>query len=334
MPTPLVAAPDGGGARLARLVGVERVVELGGGGAGDHVRVGRLAEVDPRLPDRHLGLGVDAADEVVRRPLRRDRVDRHRGDAEAVRVHQRLVGPGAVVAEERHVELAGAEHELALLVVDVVAVDVDVGEGVVAPQDLLLPEGRQERPVVPQAQVVDGALLALEDLAGQLLLAGEASHVDGVEVERGSGGVEVAGQVWPLPLELVRLDLHRLHEGRVQPADHDREHQPRAGRQGDQPQGLEPGVQEQQRSRHDGDDGEDHVRGQLRVHVGVQRRLEPAVHAPRRVRQLGDVELVAGGDDEQEQGADDRHVAPAPARTGGTASAGPARRRSPRSGCR
>ena len=70
MPTPVVPVQGGlPGRRLA--VGVERVVELVGRRAGHDVGVGRLAEVDARLADRQLRLAVDAADQVVRRALRR-----------------------------------------------------------------------------------------------------------------------------------------------------------------------------------------------------------------------------------------------------------------------
>ncbi len=159
--------PDGVRAGLAARIGVERVVELGGRRRGHDVRIGLLAEVDARLGDRQPRLAVDAADEVVGRAGRRDRVDRDGRDPVAVGVDELLLGPGAVRAEQLDVQLARGQHDLALLVLDLVAVDVDVGEAVVAAEVLLLPERRQQRPVVPQPQVVDRRLVLAEDLGGR-----------------------------------------------------------------------------------------------------------------------------------------------------------------------
>ena len=242
-PRDRVADPDAGGAApgggcpalgIGPAVGLERIVELVGSRAGhDVVVLVRLAEVDARLADRQLRIAVDPAHQVVRRALVGHGVDRHGGDAVAVRVDEALVGPGArLVGQPLDVELASAEHDLAVLVRDLVAIDVDVEEGVVAPQDLLLAERRQQRPVVPQPQVVDRRGVLREHLARQLLLAGEAALLDGVEVEGRAGGGDVPGDVRALHVELVRVDLDGLHEGRVQAADDDRQDQPRAGRPG------------------------------------------------------------------------------------------------------
>ena len=193
---------------------------------------------------------------------------------------------------------------------DLVAVDVDVGEAVVAAEVLLLPERRQQRPVVPQPQVVDRRLVFVEDPAGELLLTGEGARLDRVEVERRARRLHVVPDVGPLDGQLVRLDLEALDEARIEASDDDREHEPGAGGEPEQPQRPEPGVQEQEPGRDEGDDGEDHVGRVLRVHVGVQRGLDVAVPPASRVRQLRDVELVAGGDDDQQERADDREVPP------------------------
>ena len=225
-------------------------------------------------------------------------------------VDELLLGPGAVRAEQLDVQLPRGQHDLSLLLLDLVTVDVDVGEAVVAAEVLLLPERRQQRPVVPQPQVVDRRLVFVEDPAGELLLTGERARLDRVEVERRARRLHVIPDVGPLDGQLVRLDLEALHEARIEAADDDREHEPGAGREPEQPQRPEPGVQEQKPGRDEGDDGQDHVGRVLRIHVGVQRGLDVAVPPASRVRQLRDVELVAGGDDDQEERADDREVPP------------------------
>ncbi len=137
---------------------------------------------------------------------------------------------------------------------------------------------------------------------------GEAPGLDGIEVERGARRLQMAADVRALHVELVRLDLDPLHEAGVQAADQDREHEPGAGRQTQQPQRPEERVRQEQPGRDERDDGEDHVRGVLGVHVGVERRLDVAVPPAGRVRELRDVELIAAGNDDQEQRADDRQV--------------------------
>jgi hypothetical protein len=82
------------------------------------------------------------------------------------------------------VQLPGAEHDLALLAVDLVAIDVDVQELVVAPQDLVLAHSRQQRPVVPQPQVFDGRGVLVEHRLVKGLLAAELAQLDRVEPER------------------------------------------------------------------------------------------------------------------------------------------------------
>jgi hypothetical protein len=95
------------------------------------------------------------------------------------------------------IELPRAEHDLPLISANRVAVDVDIQEVVVATQDLVLAKGDEERAVVPQAQVVDGGGVLLEDCLGKPLLTGEAALLDRVEVERGPRRGQVLDDVGP-----------------------------------------------------------------------------------------------------------------------------------------
>ena len=82
------------------------------------------------------------------------------GDAVAVGVDQLFVDPvAAAFGELVDVEFAGGEHDLALFAVDLVAIDVDVGEVVVGTDLLNLAERILERAPVPQADVLESGLV-------------------------------------------------------------------------------------------------------------------------------------------------------------------------------
>ena len=87
----------------------------------------------------------------------------HHRHADAVGVDDPLVDPAGRARVLVEGELAGGQHDLALHVVDDVAVRVDVGEVVVAADGLELVERVLERPVVPQPGVPERVLLAVDE---------------------------------------------------------------------------------------------------------------------------------------------------------------------------
>ena len=134
-------------------------------------------------------------------------VDGIHGDAVAVGVGEALVDPVAAADGELFdVELAGGEHDLASGAVDVVAVDVDVGEIVVGADLLNLAESVLEGAPVPEADVLQGGLVVGGvgcfdgGFGGKLLL------VEAVEAEGLAGELDVVGDVRALADELVGLD--------------------------------------------------------------------------------------------------------------------------------
>ena len=140
------------------------------------VGVGELAEVD--LGPRDLEIGHRALDGHVAQHQRgqafgREAVHRVHGDAVAVGVDQLLVDPvAAALGQLFDVHFAGGEHHLAHLAVDLVAVDVDVGEVVVGADFLDLAEGVLQGVPVPQADVLEGGLVVGGSAASSVVSAG------------------------------------------------------------------------------------------------------------------------------------------------------------------
>ena len=98
-----------------------------------------------------------------RQPLALDLRDRAHHDAEAVRELQALVHPGARVGGSSDgIDLPRGEHHLAPAVANVVAVDVDVVKVVVEADHLQLAVGVEQRPGIPQPDVRERRLVALD----------------------------------------------------------------------------------------------------------------------------------------------------------------------------
>jgi hypothetical protein len=151
------------GIALEDIVVAAREVELAGVGADKHMVVRELAEVDGRL--RHLeidrGLRRQVLDEEDRQALLRHLV--HRAERQAV-----AVGEGEVFVDPRlrrqalRVQLARREHDLPVLAVDQVPVDVDRREVVVGADFLDLAEGVEQRLSIPEPDVADGRRVLLD----------------------------------------------------------------------------------------------------------------------------------------------------------------------------
>ena len=140
-----------------------RIVELLRARAHEHVVVPRLPVVDRRArdPGQSCPRGGDVLQKELGEPLGADPVDRARHEPIAVRIGQVLVDE-APARQEAVGELTGRQHDLAVLTVDGVAIDVDVEELVVGADLLKLAIGHEQRPIVPEPDVLDREAIALE----------------------------------------------------------------------------------------------------------------------------------------------------------------------------
>ena len=240
-------------------------------GRRDGVAVESLAEVDVGLGEQRAGatlVGVQVVGAAVAADLAGGR-ERH---AVAVRVGEVLALPGGD-RDVGPVQLPDREHDLLLLAVDHVAVDVEVAEDVEAGQLLLPLERRGDDVRVDEAGVGDGRLVRLHarvaQRADRVVLAG---HVR--EVERLAREVDVPRDVRALAAGLGWLHLEPLHEGRVGGAGDDGDEHPQADRDDGQPPPPLPHVDDEEHRGEQRDDGQQLERGELGLDVGVGRALD------------------------------------------------------------
>ena len=225
----------GAAIRREDVVLAARVIEFLGLGLDEHVGVLQLAVIDRRL--RHIE--IDRRDEWKipneehRETLGGDLVDGTEGQAISVGERQVLVDPGAA-RQRLGVQLAGRQHDLTVLPVDQVAVVVDGGEIVVGTDLLKLSERVEQRPVVPERNVVDGGPVALEIGAGEVGLSGEWPFDHGVEAERCARGPEVVTDEWGFTHLFVRRDHEPLDDRGIGAAADGAQHVDAGGR-GDRP---------------------------------------------------------------------------------------------------
>ena len=84
----------------------------------------------------------------------------------------------------------------------------------------------QQRPMVPEADVLDRLGVGADVLGGDGVLGREEALLDGVQPERPPGQRDAVLDVWPLLLELVRLDLEVLDHVREEQAADDGHQRP------------------------------------------------------------------------------------------------------------
>src|SRR6266542_2501511 len=241
-----------------RVVLLLRVVELVLARAHDHVIARELAVIDPRLVDLRLADRRDVLQHELRPALDADAADRGHDRAESMRVVEVAVHPGLRrLRQLARRELAGREHDRGLVAVDDVAVDVDVVERVVLTEGLALLVGREQRPVVPEPD--GGGVAELAADLGRIGIVGDV-HLRLLDVRervRLPGRLDVAVDVRPLLVQLIRADSERLDQGRVHAADEDGRDEPQAERGAEDPQRPEERVRERGERREGDDDREE-----------------------------------------------------------------------------
>ena len=148
------------------------------------------------------------------RPSRRDFVDRPERQAVSVGERQVLVDPGPA-GKAGGVQLPRREHDLPVLPVDRVPIVVHAGEVVVGADLLELAERVEQRPLVPQRDVLDRRGIALEVGARQPRIAGQPPLLDPIQRERVARGLDVVHDERRLAHLLVRRDDEPLDDRRI-----------------------------------------------------------------------------------------------------------------------
>jgi len=305
-------------AALAGVAGVDvlvarGVVQLLGAGAHDDVLVGELAEEDlgPRdLRERVGRHGRDVLGEEVGQSLGRHPVHGAHDDAVAVREGQALVDParGLQVLVGK---LPRREHQLAVLAVQRVAVVVDVHELVVGPDLLELTVRAQQRPVIPEPDVLDRGGVARERPRVEGLLGREPALLDPVEPVGLAGHPDVVLDERPLGDELVRRHAEALEQRRIDPQTTD------PGEAEDQEAGddeAQPRPADLEHARHGAERGE-HGEGAEHRERAVDVRVRGAEHDPAgRVDQLEPVEPEADRAERERQRGEPQQVRARPRR--------------------
>jgi len=264
------------------------------------------------LPEVERGLGhleIDARhrrkvlDEEHRKPLGGDLV--HGAESESVSVGERepFVDPGAA-REALGVQLAGRQHDLAVLAVDEVPVVVHRDEVVVRPDLLQLPECVQQGLVVPERHVPEGGAIVVDGGACEDGVAGELALLHLVERERGPRGRDVVGDERSFLHLLVGRDHEALHDGGVE-----RSTQPHreieAERSREQPVAPHEGRGGGEERAHDRRRYERAKRGNPGVDIDVRSSLED----PRRAgEEIGYVEPRAQGEHQEKRGRERRQM--------------------------
>src|SRR5690606_21355893 len=180
-----------------RVVVAHGVVELADPGSHQRVAVGQLSEVNFRPLDAgRLGdaAGRDVLDPKHGQTFWRRLVDGTHDEAVAVGVLEVLVDPRAVV-DLGYVQLPHRGHHLAQAPLHPVTGHVHVGEPVVKPDFLQLAESAVHGPPVPQAHVVDGAVVGGQLLRVQVVPQVELLLFDAIQVVAEAGQGDAPGDV-------------------------------------------------------------------------------------------------------------------------------------------
>ena len=191
------------------------IIEFLLAGVDDNIIVLDLPEIDLRLFDLQTGLGNrrNILDQQGREPFGRNLVDHAESQTIPVGVDQMLVDP-ALAGQIGIGQLPGGEHDLAVFVVDPVAVVVYGPEFIIGADFLKLAEGLQQRLVVPEPDVFDGQAIALDQFRGQRSGRRERTFFHPVQTKALQGTLDIAGQVGSFFVNLIRRDYKALDSRR------------------------------------------------------------------------------------------------------------------------
>ena len=126
------------------------------------------------------------------------------------------VDPAAALTGQICGEFPCRQHDLPIISIDPIAINVDIAERVVRTDLLELAEGLAQRAMIPDADVVDRRLILLHLRHVELFFGGVKSHIDLVQTIGRSGQRDIVAQKRCLQFELVWLDDQPLKT----PRDH------------------------------------------------------------------------------------------------------------------
>ena len=111
------------------------------------------------------------------------------------------------IADTRRVggDFPRRQHDLPILSVDPVAINIDIAERIVRADLLELPEGLAQGSMVPDADVVDRGLI-LRMRQGERFSVAMKSYFDPIQADRRTGESDVVSQERCFQFELVWLD--------------------------------------------------------------------------------------------------------------------------------
>ena len=173
------------------------------------------------------------------------------------------------------VELPGRQHHLPAPSIDVVAVVVDRHEVVIRANLLNLPEGLEQRLVIPEPHVVQRLAIALDVGARQLRVAGDLELFDPIQRKPLPRRRDVVDDVRRFAHLLVGRDDEALQGGRVEPAADEHDGVERHGAH-ERPSGTIEDVDQRQHGADGARGRERQRRGHPRVDVGVAGALNDA----------------------------------------------------------
>ncbi len=282
-----------------------RVVELLGLRANEDIVVRPFPVVERRLVQRevHGRFGRQVLDEQDGQPLLRDLVHGPQRHAVAMGEDEPLVDP-VPARQAVGVQLAGRQHYLAKLPVDLIAIVVDRHEVVVRPDLLDLPERVEQWLVIPEPHVAQRARVAVDIGPREEGVAGELPPFDTVQPERPPRRGDVVDDVRRLAHELVWSDREALNGRRGQLAAQ-RHHEigNRGKNQGPRPsrETVQDGQHRSQRA-----DGGQHVEGRdPDVDVRVRRAVDDARRGD---EEMGDAEPGPDREDDEQQRREQRQM--------------------------
>ena len=174
------------------------------------VGIGHLAEINlwaGHAQTGHRALDRHVAQQERGQPFRRESIDRIHGDAVAVSVDQLIVDPvAAALGELIDIQLARGEHYLASRAVNVIAINIDIGEIVVGADFLNLTQRVLQCAPVPQPDVLKRSLIVRRVSRLDSRIRGKLALRDSVQSVGLARQVGVEDNVGLLANQLVRFN--------------------------------------------------------------------------------------------------------------------------------
>ena len=109
-------------------------------------------------------------------------------------------------------QLPGGQHDLAILVVEEIPIDVDIVKIVIQPYGLNLPVGLKQRALVPDPDVLDRYVMLLEILGAELVVHFKIDYFDFIQVVGLAGIIDIVGDVGGFFGQFIGFDYNFLDQ--------------------------------------------------------------------------------------------------------------------------